>query len=389
VGSAGTGFPSTAGTAPQVVKSRGSVLSNPKVIPVFFGTDTDASAIVTFLQALPGTPYWSAASEYGVSNLTIGTPVTLAAAANSVSDSQIQSTLGQQVNQGKLPQEDGNTIYALHYQSSTTISLGQGSTSCNAFGGYHSETQGGLAYAVIPRCPGGTGFTDMDVLTVAESHELIEAATDPFPNSSGAYVQVDAAHIYWDTAQGGSEIADMCENDPEAYDNVIPGLTSYFVQRYWSNASMSAGHDPCVPELPNTVFFQSAAELSTAVTINAGTGGNVSTKGVHIPVGSTGTVTLDLYSDGSTSDWQVAVQDYSTWYAYTACQSATQCNGQTMNITLSAGSGNNGDKITATIKPTKAPPANTYPGSGYDIFVVTSTQPSTGYQHFWFGLVGE
>jgi hypothetical protein len=230
----------------------------------------------------------------------------------------------------------------------------------------------------------------MDVLTVAESHELIEAATDPYPGgNSAAYVQVDNAHIYWDTAQGGSEIADMCENDPEAYDNLIPGLTNYYVQRYWSNASIKAGHDPCVPELANTVFFQSVPELSTTVNINAGTGGNVNAKGVHIPVGQTGTVTIDLYSDGVTPDWQVWVQDYTTWAQYPPvfCQSATECNGSTMNITLSAGSGNNGDKITATINPTTAP--TMFPGSGYDIFVVTSTQASTGNQHFWFGLVGE
>jgi hypothetical protein len=85
------------------------------------------------------------------------------------------------------------------------------------------------------------------------------------------------------------------------------------------------------------------------------------------------------------------VQDYTTWIQYPLvfCQSATECDGSTMNITLSAGSGNNGDQITATTTPTVAPANGTFPGTGYDIFVSTSTQTSTGNQRFCYGLVGE
>ena len=112
-----------------------------------------------------------------------------------------------------------------------------------------------VAYAVLPRC--GTGFggsSIVDTLTKAESHELIEASTDPYPDISPAYADVDIDHIYWAIVlQGASELGDMCEQDPQA--NMEFSDSPFIVQRFWSNRSAHAGHDPCVPLWPGEVFF--------------------------------------------------------------------------------------------------------------------------------------
>jgi titin len=378
------GLPAT-GALPQVVSLGGSTMSAPKVIPVFFGTDAEASAIVGYLDALASSTYWQAAAEYGVHGLTIGTAVTLAAAPATITDQQIQSMLESELQGGTLPPEDGNTIYALHFQVGTTIDF-YGSSSCSSFGGYHDSTAGGLVYAVIPRCP-FTVSPPVDVITGAESHELIEASTDPFIATHAAYLECDAAHAFWSDVQGGSEIGDMCEHDPEAFTDELPGLTGYIVQRFWSNASIRAGHDPCVPNLSGVVYFQSIPELTTSIPYYDELGTAVAAQGVSIPAGTTGTVKIDLHADGTTSDWDVRVQDLMTATSGQPCSTATNCDGQTMNITLSAGSGNSGSTIIATIQPIK--PSPIFQNANYDIFVVTSSQPSTGRSHLWYGLVAE
>ncbi len=379
------GLPVT-GALPQVVSSGGPTMSAPKVIPVFFGADAEGQAIMDYLHALAASTYWQAAAEYGVHSLTIGAPVTLAAAPATITDPEIQAMLEADVRGGTLPPEDGNTIYVLHFQQNTTVDA-FGSEGCVSFGGYHDCTADGLVYAVIPRCSWSSSLPAVDAITGVESHELIEASTDPQVFTHPAYYQCDAAYAFWASVQGGTEIGDMCEGDPEAFTDQLPGLTSYFVQRFWSNASIKAGHDPCVPNLPGVVYFQAIPELTTSIPVSDETGTVVAAEGVSIPAGSTGTVKIDLHADGSTSDWDVRVQDLMTWRSGNPCATDTNCDGQTMNITLSAGSGNSGDSIIATIQPIR--PSPDFPSESYDVFVITSSQPSTGRSHLWYGLVAE
>jgi len=114
-------------------------------------------------------------------------------------------------------------------------------------------------------------MSGIDAVTATGSHEIVEAATDPFPQSMGAapgYSQPDEAHLYWLFGLGGGETGDMCAQQPGAFTKFAE--LPYVVQRTWSNIAAKQGHDPCVPPLPGEVFFNSVPVLNDTITFNIG-----------------------------------------------------------------------------------------------------------------------
>jgi|SRR5579871_4821601 len=373
-------FPAPHPAPPQVANQGGPTVATPKIVSVFFSNDdpTFTAKLQDFAMKVGATNYWkTATSEYGVGAAVALPPVQLTEAAPAtIDDGTIQTWLA-----GKLtgkdpawPAIDDQTIYVLHYPAGTTITLpgGRGNAiSCQDFGGYHSDAPLGQApnlphaiYAVIPRCDNFGGITGVDAITSTESHELVEAVTDPFPMSNPAYAQVDDDHIYWELALGGGEVGDMCAQDPTSFTTFSE--LPYMVQRTWSNAAALAGHDPCVPS-PNQPYFNAAPELNDSLSLFGGT-----VPGVDVPVGMTKTIALDLFSDGDTGgEWSVKVEDLASLRGQTS----------TFNFQLDKSSGRNGDKINLSITTLKA---NT---RGRGTFVVVSKlgQHTT----YWFGLIGE
>ncbi|HZS37118.1 MAG TPA: hypothetical protein VFF06_09835 [Polyangia bacterium] len=375
-----TMFPAPHQPFPQAITGGGPVLTAPVIVPVFFSNDdaTERASLEDFVSKIGATKYWQAATEeYGVGAATATAPVELTeTATGTIADAMIQSWLA-----GKLGNHDpafpaptANTVYALHYPMVATITLGGGTnnTSCNAFGGYHSNIQLGgqqIAYAVIPRCNGVGGLTRMQNTTAAESHELVEAATDPYPQGTGAYETVDTNHRYWARVLGGGEVGDLCAQEPGVFTQ-FPEL-AYTVQRTWSNAAAMASHDPCVPALANEVYFNTVPELDDMITTTS-MGGTIMVPGVHIPVGMSKTVALDLFSDAATTGpWSVKVVDAATLQGGTA----------TMTFALDRTTGVNGERLHVTITTVTA-------GSrGTGVFAIEShLGPRT---HFYFGLVGQ
>src|SRR5206468_11189841 len=124
---------------------------------------------------------------------------------------------------------------------------------------------------------------------------------------SPGYAQVDDADVAWMFVLGGAETGDMCAQQASSFTKFAE-LPAYTVQRFWSNASAAAGHDPCVPSLPGEVYFQSAPVLPDMVSL---TGLPVPLKGVQIPVGQSKVISVDLFSDAPTSGpWTVQALDY-------------------------------------------------------------------------------
>jgi hypothetical protein len=378
-------YPAPHPDAPQVANNGGPVLSAPVFVPVFFANDdaTQKAALEDYVSKVGATNYWTAiGKEYGVGPATSTKPVELTETAPAtIDDGAIQTWLAGKLNANDMawPANTANTVYILHYPTGTTITLqGQGGaqSSCQSFGGYHSNTSldamhgsAKVAYAVIPRCSGFGAMGVVDTATAAESHEMIEASTDPYPQDNPAYGQVDDAHLYWMFALGGGEVGDMCAQDPAAFTK-FDGL-SYTVQRSWSNASAAAGHDPCVPLLTKEVYFNAAPELPDMISLG-GLGG-FQTTGVSVPVGMSKTIDLDLFSDGPTGGpWTVSVKDYQSLMG-----------GASGNFTfaLDRTQGQNGEKLHLTINSIKATQYNA------GIFVVISKL--NGQTHFWFGLIGQ
>jgi hypothetical protein len=147
----------------------------------------------------------------GSATITTGLPGT------SVTDSALQAFLKQQIAAAKVPKTTPNTLYFIYLPPGVRVVMG-GSSSCQAFCGYHSVIGSSVFYAVMPY-PGCTGCTGdlaaFDALTSTSSHELCEAITDPIPGLG-----------WYDDTNG--EIGDICAWQTRK-------LGAYTVQLEWSN----------------------------------------------------------------------------------------------------------------------------------------------------------
>jgi hypothetical protein len=207
-------------------------------------------------------------------------------------DSTVRQLLASSVASGAIPAPDAQTLYVVYFPAGTIVVLdGIASCSTAGFAGYHDTmtvpsadggTAIGLSYAVIARCSSTEAAT-----TLAASHEIVEAATDPSPENAPAFEMTDPAWTAF-----GADVADVCA----AVDSSLTAQESGFaVQRSWSNASASAGHDPCVPPLPGEVYFNVAPAAGL--------------ESVTLSVGQTVTIPLFPFADGPTAPWQLVAQD--------------------------------------------------------------------------------
>ncbi|HXJ23613.1 MAG TPA: hypothetical protein VMT03_25580 [Polyangia bacterium] len=334
---------------PQVADLGGTVIASPRVQPVVFAADTSAQATTTFLSQMAQSSYWQAATaEYGVGTLEVLPAITLSSQPPAtITDQLIQSTISDNTS-GSNPAwgpADPSTIYLMVLPSGTIGSLPDGSTCCHDFGGYHGQAPvdtSNVPYAVSCSCAGavaGQGLTSLQQRTMAISHELIEASTDPFPGSNPAYAGTENADLIWTVITGG-EVADMCAFNPDLV-YTLPG-TSYAVQRSWSNLAAKATTNPCVPA-PSGPYFNSFPAL-TSITVSAG-GMTFPTQGLVIPLGQSKTVDVTLFSTAPIGDWTVN--------AYTLEEVLGETN-TNLALSLDKGAGTNGDVLHLTLAPKSA-----------------------------------
>ncbi len=330
---------------PQVVDFGGPVLAAPKVQPIAYAMDTGLADMEAFLQEMTKTTYWSdTTSEYGVGALTIlptiaqpGTPPA------TLTDSDMTAALATNLT-GANPAwgtPDSSTIY-LFIVPPGTIVMSDGA-GCTDFDGYHTETTVGgkqVPYAVSCSCAGfdGPGIDLTQERTVNMSHELVESATDPFPNSNPAYTQEDNADLVWTIVTGG-EVADMCEDNLDSY-YVPPGAT-YMIQRSWSNKAATALQNPCVPVPAGSVYFNSFAADGLVSWTYPGQS-TIKANGLAIPTGSSAVVDVHLYSSAPTSGpWTVSAYDYEALVNGTAAK---------LDFSFDTTSGQSGDVLHMTVK---------------------------------------
>jgi hypothetical protein len=329
---------------PQVVKFSGPVLMMPKVQTISWASDPQGAVLDGLVQELTTTSFWSiTTSEYGVGPLVVQPPQHLPdPLPTTYSDTQFinlikANTTGASPAWGAV---DTNTIYMIAIPSGVPFDDGTGSKCCTDYDGYHNEATIGtthVPYAVVCTCPGfdGPQETNAQQLTVVASHELVESATDPYFQSRPAYAQSDDDHAVWTVLTQG-ELADMCELNSDA--SFIPPDGTFMVQRTWSNAAAKAGKNPCVPG--GEPFAGAQPVLTTSGVIQYG--GAWTTKVVKIPVGMTGEVDVQLYTDVPMGPFTVQAFDYNSYY-----------NGGSKLLKLSLDNqiGNNGDTLHLSITP--------------------------------------
>jgi hypothetical protein len=216
---------------PQLTYRGGPLLTAVEVFTVFWGAWWQGSDGTTLADQLNGffdvvltSQLIDQLGEYSVSGQTIGhgsrigtTTITEPALGTTVSDAQIQQALAELVGAETLPGPNANTLYFVYLPPNVMVTQG-GSSSCQAFCGYHNATGADVFYAVMPYpgcsgCAGGLAL--LDALTSTSSHELCEAITDPVPGDG------------WYDDQNG-EVGDICAWQTRQ-------LGDYTVQLEWSN----------------------------------------------------------------------------------------------------------------------------------------------------------
>lgn len=288
----------------------GALLTSMKVVTVTFASDNPAvvARLQLFGDTITQTPWWTdTTSEYCV--LPKGSPcigpgsngghvvLNEAPPANLVdtedgTGSTVVSFIQDHVNLGLFPPPDEQTVYQIWFPSGTTIKFDK-LTSCSGFGAYHYSAsllpKGGVqyvetAYAIEPRCSGEP------FLTVAGSHELLEAATDPHPGKDQGWVMQDFGWLYY-----GGENGDVCDY-PWGFETMVE--STFSVQRGWSNKSARSGHAPCVTQPKSEVYFNAAVEAGKQT--------------LWLAVGESKTIDLDPYADGTAVDWTLSAEDISS-----------------------------------------------------------------------------
>lgn len=364
--------------APQVQNVGGPVLKTPKIITITYNEDVNQADLDKFATELAASTYWAATtSEYGVGPLTVGAPIHIATAApKTATDAQFLQQITDNMT-GPNPAwgaPDPNVVYTFVLPEGSKIDSG-GVCCDGGYDAYHDETKVGttkIAYAIVCTCPGfdGPGISTLGSITTALSHEIIEAVTDPFPNTKPAFGVTGDADIAWAQISEG-ELADMCEFDADQY--LTPSDMHYGVQRSWSNAAAAAGKDPCVPpSTPPDVYFNSTPVMTDTVSATWYFG-DVKAKGVQIPLGQTKTIDVQLWSVGSTTGpWDVKAYDYGEAYG----------GSPNLQLTFDKPSGKNGDTLKLTIKVLKADP-----DFASEPFYIESTLGNAS--NIWMGLAGQ
>lgn len=377
-GAPSTTYPAFPPAMGQLRHNGGSVLKNPVIVTVTWEGDERASELETLGDTVGAGAYWKeVTSEYGSGPAVSGDAnhvrITDAPPA-SMTDAQLSAFVASSLTkaEGAWPVPAGDAVYILYLPKAMQLTL-QGKSACSqGIGGYHDSTSVNgkpTAFAIVPRCG-----SDFDHITVAASHELAEAATDPYPRTRPAWTGFRDEDLAWEFFQQfQSENGDACEFYRDSDLEPAESGLAFTVQRQWSNASAKAGHDPCVPAFKNTKYFN-VTPLGLEdidVDLSALGGGAGSTKGFKVAVGATRQIPLGFYSDGPVGDWTIK--------AVNGGITGGRSSGG-LDLELDVTSGQNGQKAYLTVTVNTAGKTNT------ELVTIVSTR--AGVSHYMPLLIG-
>jgi hypothetical protein len=384
--------------APKLVDHGGPVLANPRLVSVTWPDDTDADALDAFVDAIGSSKYWNQITcEYGIGPASAG-PCNhvhmLTAPPATMSETQAEALVRNSLNKRATsgwPAPTKDSLYILFLSEATDLRVQTGSGAQSAcqvgIGGYHSAVQltdgTYVSYAVVPRCGG-----DVETATNSASHEIAEAALDADPLTTPGFRDFDDAHAVWNLFfVDQTENGDACEFYRDS--TITSTELGHDVQRQFSFASFAAGHAPCVP-VPSDPYFNvvplDLAELAYDLpSLGSPTsGGHVTTRGVHVNVGETGSFRVGFYSDKSRGDWNLKVVEGNDLRGTDPGGSFQPAfaNGN-LSVSVDKTSGHNGDVATVTVA-VKGKDATL----GANIVTLVSSDPAKPYvQHYWPVLV--
>ncbi len=305
---------------PTVSAFGGPVLAHPNIVTVTFAGyehEAEVQAFDTWI----ATSDWltTTGADYGVSAGAHVTSVVLAEAAPATATDDDSSTLlVARIQDGTLPDPATleNPYYVLYYPNSTVVSDFNGAPSCtidNTAGGYHWESAWlgtRFSYGVLPTCSTDPNKA-IGYIETSSGHELIEASTDPFPETATGWVFYDPTSL-WSALPG--EVGDLCEFESGAtYGN-------FQVPRVWSNSAAMAGVDPCIPAAKGQPLYDVTATPTMVPTVQPG---------------SSQTFELTGWSTEDIPAWKLEAVAWGYGFTPTvSLEKATIKNGETIKATL-------------------------------------------------------
>ena len=235
----------------------GPVITSPTVVPVLWGSSaavaTTAQTLTPMFTDLLTNPQYAGylgdlAAEYGTGSSGTVTPAPGSSTgfvihpmhtAPILGVADVQNELASQLAANNLPTPEGpgiQTIYAIYFPSTVTLTTSQGSTCQDIFAYHGSFAMNGLnaAFLAIGACDSTFGRG----LEHEASHELIEALTDPDVGNCNIFgAQCDLTWVDDTDSEPGcsGEIGDLCNSDGYM-------LGSYFLESSWSDATHSCFH---------------------------------------------------------------------------------------------------------------------------------------------------
>ena len=288
-------YPAPHQPIPQVDNLGGPVLDHAKLVTVTFAGDAMRDAVRAYTHEALTSVWWKKTiGSFGFADGTSGGDFELAdtVSGRTIDDADFTTYAKQAIMSGKLPTPDAQTLFMFYLPPNTTMVV-QGQVTCRDNGGYHSSflmsfgggdggavTSVDVAYAIIPRCFGS--FQDA---TIAASHEIAEAATDPTSNSSYNLVSNDAWIPILQGRSVGGEVGDLC-----SYMNYDE--SGYTVQRIWSNAAAAASKNPCQPA--SKAYFGAAVRTTPRLVSGTKVDGHIA-----VPRGQHVDALIDFFSEAA------------------------------------------------------------------------------------------
>ena len=303
---------------PLIPNNGGPVVASPEIVTITWQGDSLADGLEAFDDWLVASATWKTMmAEWGVGpGKHVARYRVPTAAPATLDDADIRALLASAFAAGEVPPPNGSRIYTVYPPSGTTVTS-FGSKGCDTFQAYHSAfdapSDGADAgapalavYAVTPRCDGGasSGLPPLDYVTWGQSHEVMEACSDP-----------DARNPAWVILEQSAETPEMGENADLCTANPTR-VEGHLITRNYSNAAVAKGERACVPAPPGPEF-----------------GAFVDPDEITLAPGTSGRYALHLYASGPMADFTVN--------AYAINRELT--------VKQDRKTGNDGDVITLTI----------------------------------------
>lgn len=335
---------------PRVTSAGGPVLAHADIVTIAFGGDAHESLVNEYVSWIVTSSWLSlVGKDYGVGAGTHSTHVVLTESAPSVAKTEdTQALLVRLMAAGTLPKPGPDTLFFVLYPATTTVSNFEGRPNCAVgpsgeptVGGYHWEhTIDGnrFPFVVLPTC--SSGMNAQIYMEASASHEIIEAATDPFPVTAPGYGLANL-QSGWSALVG--EVADLCQ---------LLTWTNYgghWVHPSWSSSAALSGGNPCVPQAAMDPYYNASLTPSDVL---------------HVRAGDSVTLKVRGWSTAPMKRWSLSASAYGDFEP---------------TLSLSQSSINNGESATLTIR---VPPGQKPGATASVLLMSTRSMPNRDF-NYW------